>query len=509
MRDKTPSDDKSRIFLPALLLVWIVSALLALAALAYFERQRLAGELAAQSSALHGLASQRADQHDAHLTALSAIFVAGGVGGQDLFLEVSDTIRRFYDRIAAMAVVSYDGATAVMETQPPLSQSEARMIRDLAQASDGALQIGQSPDRPSHYLLVKRTPNTDAARHGLGLVIDAQALIATDDPFWQRPSASRLLRMPDGTILTGTPGQGGLSLTRMLGSASQPLLLETALAVGLADLLPLRQALAVLAALTLVLMALALGLRQRARTAAAEARARFSAQETRLAHASRVNALGEMASGMAHELAQPLTAILSQAQAGRHLARRGDTERLAEVLQDMIAQAARASRILERLRRWSKPNREPNTAVALNDAARGVERLLSAEARGLGASISLDLASDALRVNADPVEIEQVIFNLVRNALDAQPGAEIAIRTAVEQGQAVLTVTDRGPGIPPELRPRIFEPFVTGKPGGTGLGLALCRRIVEELDGEISLMPEPGLTVFRVVLPLSASKENA
>ena len=108
-------------------------------------------------------------------------------------------------------------------------------------------------------------------------------------------------------------------------------------------------------------------------TVLAENRAKLSAQETRLAHASRVNAMGEMASGMAHELAQPLTAILSQAQAGRRLARRGDTDRLADVLDDTVSQAQRASDILDRLRRWSKPNRAPIKSCALNDAVR--ERL--------------------------------------------------------------------------------------------------------------------------------------
>ncbi|PUB10266.1 phospho-acceptor domain-containing protein [Yoonia sediminilitoris] len=476
----------------------------ALSGLAFFERQNLIRELTAKSATLHRLASQRADQHDAHLTSLSAIFVAGGVERQDLLLDVAATITRFYPRIASVNVVPYDPSQTTIETQPGLSVQAREHVIELARRSSGALQIGQMPDLPDHYLLVKRTPNSDAAQHGLALVIDARALIATDDPFWAAPSTSLRLSTPDSqTVLVGQPQSEEAGFSKPLGSASQPLVFEASLAVGLPDLLPVGKVLSVIALVTALLLLSAFGLKQRARTRDAENRAKLSAQETRLAHASRVNAMGEMASGMAHELAQPLTAILSQAQAGRHLARRGDVERLGTVLDDTVSQAQRAANILDRLRRWSKPNRAPSEACSVHEAAQCVENLLALEAKKKGATITLSLHDNPLFIDADPVELEQVVFNLVRNALDASEGAKVTISAHVDGHSAILDVSDNGPGVAEHIKPRIFEPFVTGKPGGTGLGLALCQRLVEEMEGDIMLLDVSKQTTFRLSLPLS------
>jgi signal transduction histidine kinase len=484
-------------------MMWAVLVAMALAMLAGFERQTLVGEFITKSSTLHRLASQRADQHDAHLTSLSAIFVAGGPARQDLLLDVAATIMRFYPRISSVNVIPLDPSKAPIETRPALSDTDAARVRQMAHRSTRALQIGQMTTARDHYLLVKRSPNTEAAQHGLALTIDARALLASDDPFWQIPSVAYRLSTPDGAALTGAIAAGGAEFSKPLGSASQPLILETSLAIRLADILPLGKALSVLAVVSGLFMLAVVGLAQRARTNDAENRARLSAQETRLAHASRVNAMGEMASGMAHELAQPLTAILSQAQAGRHLARRGDVDRLGDILDDTVSQAQRAADILDRLRRWSKPNRAPIRACALNDAVHGVERLLALESKALGATVNLSLSDAPIFIDADPVELEQVIFNLVRNAFEASDAAQVTVRTCVANGTAVLEIVDNGPGVPSDLRPRIFDPFVTGKPNGTGLGLALCQRLVEEMDGEIALIQDAPETTFRLSLPLS------
>lgn len=486
-----------------LLLVWGGIVLLALGLLAGVERQSLVAEFTTKSATLHRTASQRADQHDAHLTSLSAILVAGGPARQDLLLEVAVTIMRFYPRIGSVTAVPLDPLQITVETRPALSDRDAALVRQMAFQSDGALQIGRMSAVPAHYMLVKRSPNTNAARYGLALGIDAQALIASDDPFWQIPSVAYSVSMPDGTPLTGAVAANGAMFSKPLGSASQPLILRTSLAIRLADLLPLGKALSVTATVSGLFMLALLGLGQRARTTAAESRARLSAQEAQLAHASRVNAMGEMASGMAHELAQPLTAILSQAQAGRHLARRGEVDRLGAVLDDTVLQAKRASDILDRLRRWSRPHRADARACALNDAVRGVAQLLALEVRAVGAEVMLELSEEPVFIDADPVELEQVIFNLMRNAIDASDAARVTVRTTLENGDAVLEVMDTGPGVPVDLRARIFEPFVTGKPDGTGLGLALCQRLVEEMGGEIALVAEAPATTFRLTLPCS------
>ncbi|SFE52543.1 His Kinase A (phospho-acceptor) domain-containing protein [Sulfitobacter brevis] len=485
-------------------MVWAIAVILALGGVAFFERQNLVRELTVKSATLHRLASQRADQHDAHLTSLSAIFVAGGVERQDLLLDVAATIMRFYPRITSVNIVPYGQFQPMIETHPGLSvQAKAQVVK-LALRSTGALEIGQVPDLPDHYLLVKRTPNSDAAQHGLALVINARALVATDDPFWDAPSASLRLSTPDGqTALVGQISSTESGFSKPLGSVSQPLVFETSLAIGLSDLLPVGTVVSVIASVTALFLLSAFGFKQRARTKEAEYRAKLSAQETRLAHASRVNAMGEMASGMAHELAQPLTAILSQAQAGRHLARRGDVERLSTVLDDTVSQAQRAANILDRLRRWSKPNRAPSEVCSVHEAAQSVQNLLALEAKTKGATIRLSLHDNPLFIDADPVELEQVVFNLVLNALEASDRAKVTISTRVDGPSAVLDVSDTGPGVPDHLKSRVFEPFVTGRPDGTGLGLALCQRLIEEMGGDIILLDGTDQTTFRLSLPRS------
>jgi signal transduction histidine kinase len=491
------------------LLVWCCVFALTLSVLALLERQELVREFTNKSATLHRLASQRADQHDAHLTSLSAIFIAGGSERKDLILDVATTISRFYPRIVSVNVIPFDPDEAAIGSRSSFDHITNSLIRELSGQSKGALQIHPMPTKQSNYLLIKRVPNTDAAKHSLALVIDAKALIASEDPFWTKPSVSIELQTPDNDPLTGSLVRGSVEFTKPLGSASQPLVFETYLTIRTRDLLSPEIVVSTIVILTAVFLMMLIGLSQRSRTTEAETRAKLSARETRLAHASRVNAMGEMASGMAHELAQPLTAILSQAQAGRHLVQRSDLVQLRGVIDDTVSQAQRASDILERLRRWSKPNRAPLKACSLNDAVQSVDHLLALEVKTVGASTNLELSSEPISIDADPVELEQIVFNLVRNALDASECPKITIRTVLIDGRAALEVIDDGPGVPNELKQRIFEPFVTGKANGTGLGLALCQRLAEEMDGELELLPDTRLTTFRLSLPLSTGREQA
>ena len=463
---------------------------------------------------MHRLASQRADQNDAHLTSLSAIASAGTAPRQDLFLEVAATIRRFYPRIEAIDLVPFDPAADTITTRRSLPDETARAVRTAARRSDGIIAVLASPDAEGRYLLVKRSPNSDAARFALALQIDAAGLLESDAPFWQRPGAAAALFMPGGKQLLGRNGPSGLlaaqASAETLGSGSQPLVLKAAFVPSWSDLLPVRTVATGIAVVTILLAIGAALVRLLARTRQAERQARLSAQETRFARAQRVNLLGEMASGMAHELMQPLTAILSQSQAGlRLLQRDGDVAAVTPILHDTVEQARRTSGILDRLRCWSRPERDAAVATALNAAAESVKALALPESRRNG--VTLDLHLDALNptVKANAVELEQVVFNLVRNAIEAlihSAAAErrIAIVTGVVGDRAILEVADSGPGIAADIRPHLFEPFVTGKPGGTGLGLALAARLVDRMDGEIVVVDgdAPGAT-FRVSLPLA------
>lgn len=482
---------------------WVVLLMAAAGLLAYAERQKLLGELQAEAHILHRLASQRADQHDAHLTSLSALAAAGKDDWQDLFLEVGATILRFYSRIEAIDLVPLGGG-GHLTSRPARSDTAAALIRGAARASEGQLELVPAPGARGRYLIVKRSPNTDDARFGLALQIDAAGLLVSDSSFWARSSVSTALYWPDGTVLQGGAPAAGAQFAKPLGSASQPLVFAAGIAPGLPDLLPPGRLLGVAGLSTLLYLITGLGLRQLVRARRAETQARLSAQDARLAHASRVNALGEMASGMAHELTQPLTAILSQAQAGRHLAAQGADAPLGPVFADIASQAKRAAAILDRLRNWTRPRSGSVELVPVHEVIQGVELLLRSEAERAGIRLSAAPGALSLMVRADQVELEQVVFNLARNAIDAavQGGEKKVAISARRSGEAVvIDVADSGPGVPENIRSRLFEPFVTSKADGTGLGLALCQRLAERMGGELSLAQEEAETVFRLRLP--------
>jgi C4-dicarboxylate-specific signal transduction histidine kinase len=226
----------------------------------------------------------------------------------------------------------------------------------------------------------------------------------------------------------------------------------------------------------------------------------------------RVNTVGEMASGIAHELTQPLTAILSRSQAGLRLARSPcpDPGEIIGALDANVRLAKRAGDILARLRAYvsnSAPAPEP---ASLNGLVRNVAELVQGdlERRGIGLELGLD-TEDPVSV-VDWVSIEQVVHNLVRNAADAvgtvpQEQRMVTVETGSKDGAATIVVRDQGPGIAPADLPRLFEPFFTTKSDGMGLGLPLCERLVESFGGWITAANAPeGGAVFTVRLPLFA-----
>jgi C4-dicarboxylate-specific signal transduction histidine kinase len=334
--------------------------------------------------------------------------------------------------------------------------------------------------------------------------VEGTALMDIRSDYWTRPSLGWSLLLPDGAPLAGTGPIPEPDFQKPLGSQSQPLVLQADFTPGMADLLPVGRLVALTALATLGYMGLVLGLGQYARARQAERQAYLSAQEARLAHASRVNALGEMASGIAHELTQPLTAILSQAQAGRHLSRRGDVQALEPALQGIADQAKRASAILERLRNWTVPAQEADRMGEVGAALENVQLLLAQEATRRGVALRFAVVQPPVPIRGDQIELEQIVFNLVLNAIEAasgQPGGEVTATVERRGDHVLVDVTDTGPGVAAELRDRLFEPFVSGKRGGTGLGLALCQRLAERMGGEISLVTAHP-TLFRLRLPV-------
>lgn len=241
-------------------------------------------------------------------------------------------------------------------------------------------------------------------------------------------------------------------------------------------------------------------------------RAQEEARQRRieLAHLHRVYTAGEFAAVMAHELNQPLAAIASYSEGGLQELRRGEANRdaLMKDLEQIGLQAQRAARSIRELRRFLSREEQTHERIDLNELLRGAEQLLAPEAQARGVRLELTLTEAPFMVTAVPIQIEHVLVNLVRNAIEAirSAGTEagiIMVSTTAAQGQVQVTVRDNGPGFEEEQRARLFERFYTTKAGGLGMGLAICRSIVEGLGGKIwAERPPHGGALFHFTLPL-------
>jgi two-component system sensor kinase FixL len=237
--------------------------------------------------------------------------------------------------------------------------------------------------------------------------------------------------------------------------------------------------------------------------------------QAELLHASRLSVMGQMASAMAHELNQPLTAVMNYLEAARHLFESAPeaVARVGDLLQRAVAQAERAGDVIRRLRQFVTKGETERRAENLNQLVEEALALALVGARQSGVRVTLDLDQTLPPVLADGVQIQQVVLNLVRNAIEAMEECdrrELIIATHTLPDMAEVTVADTGPGIAPELAERLFQPFVTTKETGMGLGLSICRDIVEAHHGRLTSVPQPeGGTLFRVALPtISAEKDG-
>ena len=211
---------------------------------------------------------------------------------------------------------------------------------------------------------------------------------------------------------------------------------------------------------------------------------------------ARLVALGEFASAIAHELNQPLAAIATYNNAClRLLQHKPGTDELRQAMEKCRDQAKRAGAIIQRLRevlRYPVPARE---RLDLNEVARSALQLAEPQAHEAGVALALEAGAGLPKVRTDRLLLEQVALNLVRNAIEAvqelaPERRRATIATTARDGQVTLSVSDLGEGVAPEVRDRLFEPFVTTKASGLGLGLSVCRSVIESLGGAIRYQPE-------------------
>jgi two-component system sensor kinase FixL len=214
--------------------------------------------------------------------------------------------------------------------------------------------------------------------------------------------------------------------------------------------------------------------------------------QTELVHVARISAMGEMATTLAHELNQPLTAVTNYAEAARQLLAGSGfaaPEKVTEFMAKAAAQAERAGQIIRRLRGFVEKREVERTRENLNEVVQEAAHLATIGAKVEGVEVNYELADELPPILVDRTQIQQVVVNLVRNAIEVLRDAErrtVVISTvAADQGQQEVAVADSGPGILPAVAERLFQPFVTSKKGGMGIGLAVSRSIIEAHGGRL------------------------
>jgi PAS domain S-box-containing protein len=242
---------------------------------------------------------------------------------------------------------------------------------------------------------------------------------------------------------------------------------------------------------------------------------RFQELQSELFHAARLNAAGQMAAALAHELNQPLAAAVNFVRAAqRQLAtgRRDEIETVPEVMDEAAGEVLRAGQIIRRLRdfvRRGETERRMENVVTMVEEASNLA-LIGASASGVEVRFSFD--PRAMRVLADRIQIEQVLVNLMRNAIEAMAEStrrEFVVTAALGDAETVeIAVADSGPGLAEEMARHLFEPFASTKPNGMGLGLSICRSIIESHGGSLRSEPNPGGgMIFRFTLAAVPQKE--
>ena len=252
--------------------------------------------------------------------------------------------------------------------------------------------------------------------------------------------------------------------------------------------------------------------RKRAEKAASESDRRYREVEMELAHANRVAGMGQLSASIAHEVRQPVAATVTNAQAAlRWLgARPPNLEEVRQALSRIVKDASRASEVVGRIHGFIKKTPSRKEAFEINGSILEVIALTSGEAVKHGISVHTQLAEGLPLIQGDRIQLQQVIFNLMMNAVEAMSGVregprELLISTEkAESDDVLVAVRDSGPGLAPESLGRVFEAFYTTKPSGLGMGLSICRSIIEAHGGRLwatANVPRGALFQFTVPVP--------
>ena len=249
-------------------------------------------------------------------------------------------------------------------------------------------------------------------------------------------------------------------------------------------------------------------------SARAAAEREITEARVRLTHVARLSTMGEMAAGLAHEINQPLAAIATYAQACQYLIEKGDPADAAEVrdaLMQIDKQALRAGEVIRRLRTFVSNREVRHERVSCQRLLDDLQALARPDARANDVRLVFEADADVPEIMGDPVQLQQVLINLIRNGIDAMQLAgsarrEIVVRARALEDGVEFSVRDFGPGLEPVAVANLFNPFFTTKANGTGLGLAISRTIVNAHGGKLAHRPADGTgACFHFTLPAAGS----
>ncbi|GAA4339215.1 ATP-binding protein [Variovorax defluvii] len=479
-------------------LAWLLLAVAGAVWIARAELARLQEDFETNARIAHRLLSQQVVQYDAVLATLALLETAADAGRPEQRLSA------VYPSI--LGVMRRDDGAAWPDPALARAESRSRELRRPELASQDFV-------RGRYRLVIGATPTSYA------LDIDLPATVPWRDwPMDPKTSLVRVLLERDGQQFVVQPGRAAAAqgwafdFRKVLASESQAFDVVAQRHVRWREL-PWARMAAWAMAMAVVLSGAAALRRQRIERRRAE-------ELLRLGQVARLNALGELAAGLAHELNQPLTAVLANTQAARRLLDE-DPPELATArgaMQQAAAQARRAAEVVGRLRRAIERPGQAGAArpVPLQETVRSALHLLAPEfdRRDIAPVLEGGL-HPPVQVQAEPVALEQIVHNLLMNAmqaLDELPAGERQLKLAIERegGQGVLRVSDNGRGIAPELLPRIFEPFFSTREGGLGLGLSLCETLAGAMGGTLAAEPAaPRGARFTLRLPLAMQEGRA
>ena len=472
----------------AVVLTGLIVAVIGCIVIVRLELDNLRSAFETDARIVHRLLSQRMAQHDAVMSMLALLQTDGGT------VEPGRRIPSVYPQI--LDVQQRVGEAAWSDPARQAAESESRKQRRAAVA--GVDFAG------GRYELVQA-----AVPASYAVQIDLRGMVPWDEwPMQRETSAVRVVLEHNDqnfVLQTGRSDSGWwrFDFRKRLATDSQPFDVVAVHSLGWADL-PWLKMLGWALFTVATLAALLVLERQRAERRRAE-------ELLRLGQVARLNTLGELAAGMAHELNQPLTAVLANIQAaGRLLADEPpalDTAR--DAMQRSAEQARRAADVVKRLRRAvERPDISGNLQpVGLQAAISNALYLLEPDFQRLAVKPAVSGAT--VTVIADPVALEQIIHNLLTNALQALaqvPANERALHldVSIAGANGLLTVRDSGPGVAADVLPRLFEPFFTTRDGGLGLGLSLCESLAAGMGGALTAAGNPPRgAAFRLQLPLA------